>query len=74
MIHAHVLYNKGDVGQNFVPSFYKRHVREKVRSNFGGKTKPWRQEISKICTILFRYHTISLSILLVATSQEAVSF
>ena len=29
-------------------NFYKRHVSEKVRSNFGGKTKRWCQEISKI--------------------------
>ena len=34
--------------QNFGPNFYKRHVSEKVRSNFGEKTKRWRQGISKI--------------------------
>ena len=36
------------VGQNFGPNFYKRHVSEKVRSSFGGKTKRWRQEMSKL--------------------------
>ena len=36
------------VEQNFGPNFYKRHVSEKVRTSFGGKTKRWRQEMSKI--------------------------
>ena len=38
----------GTARQNFGPNFYKFHVSEEVRSNFGGKIKCLQQEISKI--------------------------